>query len=559
MSSEIAAYSSLSFPLFPSKEVSPILGTSALPQDEEHDRLTEYLGSMSAEEYAQKEKALLWKVDLKLIPWMTLLFTLSFLDRTNVGTARLAGLTKDLHMSQHQFNIASTVFFVTYVAFEIPSNLVLKKFRPSRWIPTIVIVWAIIQICMGLVRTYGQLLALRLLLGLFEAGLFPGMSFFLSYWYQRKEASKRISLFFAGAVMAGAFGGILGYGFSRMNGVGGKSGWSWIFIMEGLITLLAGVASPWLVQDWPDQKTKFLDPLEKRMILARLKADTGLASQGTFSRKIVKRAVSDWKTWLFMLMYIGAAMPVYAQSIFTPTIIASLGKWSAPQSLLLSTPPYVFAFITTMVTAYFSDKMGKRAVFLMFWSFMGVVGYILLITIPFSRPGALYFAVFLTIGSAAPCTATTIVFAAGNFGNHYKKAVSLGMMFSLGNSGGIVASQIYQAKYAPKYITPHSITLAFCAMVGICSIILYIGLKRENDRREAKYGPVPTDNSFGPSFSIEGSDGDAPGVMARQRGMSTWQEDLIDQKYLERWGLTELSEEEILDLGDDHPAFRFAL
>lgn len=121
--------------------------------------------------------------------------------------------------------------------------------------------------------------------------------------------------------------------------------------------------------------------------------------------------------------------------------LQSLGKWSTPQSLLLSTPPYVFAFITTMVTAYFSDRTGKRAVFLIFWSFMAVVGYILLITIPLSRPGGLYFAVFLTIGSIAPCIATTIVFAAGNFGNHYKKAVSMGMVFSLGNSGGIVASQ----------------------------------------------------------------------------------------------------------------------
>jgi hypothetical protein len=226
-----------------------------------------------------------------------------------------------------------------------------------------------------------------------------------------------------------------------MNGIGGKSGWSWIFIIEGLITLLAGLASPWLVYDSPDQSPKFLTPFERQMVIERLKADTGLASQGTFNMRVVMRAVLDWKTWLFMLAYIGAVTPVYAQSIFTPTIIASLGKWSIPQSLLLSTPPYAFAFVTTMVTAYYSDHTGKRAVFLMGWSLLGIVGYILLITIPLSRSGGLYFAVFLTIGSAAPCVATTIVFAASNFGNHYKKAVAMGMVFSLGNSGGIVASQ----------------------------------------------------------------------------------------------------------------------
>lgn len=106
-----------------------------------------------------------------------------------------------------------------------------------------------------------------------------------------------------------------------MNGVGGKAGWSWIFIIEGLLTLVAGLASPWLVQDWPDQKTKFLTPLEKQMVLERLKADTGLASQGTFNMGVVKRAALDWKTWLFMFAYIGVAMPIYSQSIFTPTII----------------------------------------------------------------------------------------------------------------------------------------------------------------------------------------------------------------------------------------------
>ncbi|KAJ9106423.1 hypothetical protein QFC21_001569 [Naganishia friedmannii] len=542
MSSDIAPDSSPASLAYSSKGASPVAIPSVPPQDEKYDAVEEQLRNMSAEEYAEREKNLLWKIDRRLVPWMTVLFTLSFLDRTNVGTARLSGLTRDLHMSQNQFNIASTVFFVTYVVFEIPSNLVLKKFRPSRWIPAIVVVWAIIQICMGLVETYGQLLALRLLLGLFEAGLFPGMSFFLSYWYQRKEASKRISLFFAGAVMAGAFG---------MDGIGGKSGWSWIFIMEGLITLIAGLISPWLVHDWPDQRTRFLDPLEKRIVLTRLKADTGLASQGTFNWKVVKRAVLDWKTWLFMLTYIGAAMPVYAQSIFTPTIIASLGKWTTPQSLLLSTPPYVFAFVTTMVTAYFSDKTGKRAAFLMFWSVMGVIGYILLITIPRSHPGALYFAVFLTIGSAAPCTATTIVFAAGNFGNHYKKAVSLGMMFSLGNSGGIVASQIYQVKYAPRYITSHAVSLAFMAMVGVCAAILYFGLKRENNRRETRYGPVLDDHGY--------TDGVNSGLKRTQGVLSTWQQDLEDEEYLARWGLTGMSKEEILDLGDDHPSFRYAL
>ena len=257
--------------------------------------LAEEIAAMSPEEYEAADKKLLAKLDRNLVPWMTwvhpillslwtvlvsvychgcvlgsiqeliichsLLFTMSFLDRINIGTAKLAGLTTDLNLTSLQYNTASMsklncystalaclrrrelhitkiwrpflpVFFVSYVALEVPSNLVLKKFRPSRWIPLIMIVWSLFQIfskflailvsrsswtsintkllLVGFVTNYGQLLAMRFCLGMAESGLFPGISFFLSGWYRRKEASKRISLFFAGAVLAGAFGGIFG-------------------------------------------------------------------------------------------------------------------------------------------------------------------------------------------------------------------------------------------------------------------------------------------------------------------------------------------------------------
>lgn len=290
--------------------------------------------------------------------------------------------------------------------------------------------------------------------------------------------------------MAGAFGGILGCelgrtshrcheqsadefgmfpfvdGLSKMEGIGGLAGWSWIFIIEGLLTFVIGCISPWMLEDWPD-RARFLTPLEREFVLTRLKDDTGLASQGDFNWKVVRRAAADWKTWTLMFMYIGVAAPLYGQSIFTPTIIAALGTWTRPQSLLLSTPPYVLAFIATMVTAWLSDKYQKRGIVLMFWSFIAIIGYVLLLTIPLKHSGALYFAVFVTIGAIAPALAGTIVWAGNTFGNHYKKATSMGMIFSLGNSGGIVASQIYRTNMAPRYLPAHGITLGFCAVSQI--------------------------------------------------------------------------------------------
>jgi MFS family permease len=171
--------------------------------------------------------------------------------------------------------------------------------------------WSLFQISMGFVTTYGQLLAIRFCLGLFESGLFPGLNFFLTGWYRRDELNKRAAIFFAGAVLAGAFGGIFGYAWSRMAGLGGREGWSWIFIMEGILTFIVAVASFWMIHDWPDQ-AKFLTPLERELVLVRLKQEQGLAGEGHLSWSIVKKALKDWKVYCLMLMYLGAAEPLYS-------------------------------------------------------------------------------------------------------------------------------------------------------------------------------------------------------------------------------------------------------
>nr|AOR51673.1 MFS transporter [Phaffia rhodozyma] len=489
------------------------------------------LSQAEQDEASRIDKALVWKIDRTLVPFLTLLFLMSFLDRINIGVAKLAGLSTDLKLTSLQYTIASTIFFVSYVAFEIPSNLVLKKFRPSRWIPFIMVLWAITQTMMGLVKNYHQLLALRFLLGLFESGLFPGISMYLGMWYKRREQSLRIALFFSAATLAGAFGGILGWAIAKMAGVGGKNGWSWIFIIEGLMTFVIACIAPFFVHDFPEQ-AKFLTEEERKLVLDRLHLDTGVANAGTFSWQRVKDALTDYKTWLFMLIYIGCAEPIYSQSLFSPTVVASLGRWTTSQSLLLTVPPYVLAFFTTVATAILSDRYGNRGYFMMFWSSLALIGYIILVTVPIHHPGVLYFAIFLTVASIAPQIAITITWTSNNFGNHYKKAMAMGMVFSLGNSGGIVSSQVYRPKDTPSFKLGHGVTLGFCAMGFICSTIVHLLMKRENKRRDELYGLPPT-----PLRSGEVHDADT----------------------LQRLGLNDKSEEEIIAMGDKRPDFRYIL
>lgn len=146
------------------------------------------------------------------------------------GNAKIQGLQKDLHMTNGQYNATLTIFFVSYALFEPLTNILLKRLRPRIFIPVTMILWGIVMTCMGLVKNFSDLMAARWFLGLTEAGLFPGISYYLSCWYRRSEFGIRIAIFFSSAAVAGSFGGLLAAAISKMHGIGGKPGWAWIFV-----------------------------------------------------------------------------------------------------------------------------------------------------------------------------------------------------------------------------------------------------------------------------------------------------------------------------------------
>ena len=181
---------------------------------------------------AREEKALLRKIDRTLLPAVSVLYLLSFLDRSNVANARIEGLTTDLgNMTGDQYLTGLTLYFVGYVLFEIPCNIMLKRTSPRLWLPTLTLAWGVVSTLQGVVQNRQGFYAVRFFLGATESGLFPGVVFYLSMWYRRNEQQYRVALFFSAASLAGAFGGILAYGIAFMKGVGGLNGWRWIFIL----------------------------------------------------------------------------------------------------------------------------------------------------------------------------------------------------------------------------------------------------------------------------------------------------------------------------------------
>lgn len=178
------------------------------------------------------------KVDLWLIPWLCLLYLLSFLDRTNIGNARLAGMENDIGMGGTDYNMTLTIFFISYALVEPLTNILLKRFGPRIFFTSIILSWGLIMTLMGLVKSFSGLMAARWFLGMAEAGLFPGVNYYLSCWYKRSELGIRAAMFFSAAALAGSFGGLLAAAIAQMDGIAGLDGWAWIFIIEYALSLL---------------------------------------------------------------------------------------------------------------------------------------------------------------------------------------------------------------------------------------------------------------------------------------------------------------------------------
>jgi len=422
------------------------------------------------------------KIDLRLLPFLALLYLLSFLDRTNIGNARLAGLEKSLHMKGLDYNIALAIFFPFYVLAEIPSNMMMKRTRPALWIPFIMVVWGICTTLLGVVKNYHGLLAARAALGLAEGGLFPGVTFYITMWYRRHECGLRLAIFFSAATCAGAFGGLLARGIIEMEGVGGLPGWAWIFILEGLLTFFVAIVAFFYMNDYP-QTAKFLNDAEKKEISRRLEEDrSSLADE--YGTKYFFDALKDWKIYVHMFITIGIYTPLYSFSLFLPTIVKTLG-YTNNQAQLMSVPPYIVACFCCITGGYFADRFRTRGVFMIGFTLTAMLGVILQVVS--NNPHTKYAGVFLFACGIYPNVPQGVAWNGNNIGGSTKRGVGIAMHVGFGNLGGILASFVYLKKDSPKFHTGHFILLGLMSMSLLLQVFMTIYLRRENARRDAEY------------------------------------------------------------------------
>lgn len=307
-----------------------------------------------------------------------------------------------------------------------------------------------------------------------------GANYYLSCWYKRSELGIRTATFFAMAAIAGSFGGLLAAAISLMDDIGGRPGWAWIFILEGIVTVIAGVASWWMVFDWPDT-ARFLSPDERFRVQRRLAADNQTHTSEEYDKRHIKAALTDWRTYAYAVVWMGNLCPLYSFSLFLPTIIEGLGH-TGTRAQLLTVPPYVVAAILTIVVGYLADRTRQRGLFNMGCVTLAATGFIMLIST--ANHNVQYAGTFLAAAGIYPTIPNSLSWAANNFEGVYKRGVVIGTIVGWGNLNGVVSSNIYLKSESPRFYTGHAVVLSWqiCFLFG-ASLFLYIMLGRENKKR----------------------------------------------------------------------------
>lgn len=340
--------------------------------------------------------------------------------------------------------------------------------------------------CQGFVKNKGGLIACRFFLGVFEAGFVPGCAYLMSMYYRRHDFQKRFSFFWVAGLVAGAFGGLLAFALYHMSGLSGYSGWRWIFIIEGLLSIAASISAKFLIADWPED-AKFLTAEEKKILQQIQLADVGGgAEMNRLDKTAWKRILTDWKLLVGSMIYIGITVSGYATALFIPSIVASLG-YSGIQAQIHSIPIWIVASIVTLGVSIATDRLKHRYGFIMFGVIFASIGYIILLCQgPLHSglsPHVRYMAVFFVTAGCYIVQPVAIVWMANNLSGHYKRAIGLAIQVGVGNIGGIIASNIFVSTQAPRYFVGYGVALAMLLFSGIMSTVFAIGLTVENKRR----------------------------------------------------------------------------
>ncbi|KAH9813292.1 major facilitator superfamily domain-containing protein [Melampsora americana] len=437
------------------------------------------------------------KIDLNTLPGVTLLYLACYIDRSNIGNAKVAGLVNDLGLTPSQFSIALSVLCV----------------GAKIWLPLLVFCWGALTILAAFMTNLTTLIVVRLFLGLFEGGLLPGIVMFLSTLYKPEELQLRVGIAFAGASASGALGGLIAFGIqTKMDGVGGKPAWAWIFILEGLATILIAFFGWWYISS-SLQSASYLSDDERDFAVNRLRVSKTSSmidlSEGVkekekkvfeelsseesshlqtdlendsqlekFEWSEVFRAFLDPQVWLMGLAGTSIAIPLMSLGFYLPTLVGKLGHTGA-HAQLYSAYPYMSACVLVVISAFLADKWHIRGPIVLALTPISIAGYVILIMA--KDPHTLYGAFFLILAGAYPSVPCFLSIIPNNTSGITKRATSVAMQVMLSAVAGLIAPFIYPE--GVPIVTGHKIALCLFCLAWILTAVNIIYCKVENSAR----------------------------------------------------------------------------
>ncbi|KAK4654497.1 hypothetical protein QC762_403310 [Podospora pseudocomata] len=433
----------------------------------------------------EAERRLRWKLDLMIVPTVALLYLFCFIDRANIGNARIAGLEKDLNLTGYDYNGLLSVFYISYIVFEIPSNIGCKYFGPGWFIPTISLGFGGLSIAMAFVNNFAQAAAVRFLLGAFEAGMLPGIAYYLSRWYRRSELTFRLGLYIVMAPMAGAFGGLLASGILQLESFGSLTTWRMIFAIEGVITCVLALISYITLTDRPET-ARWLTQAEKDLAILRIKSERVGTTEVLDKMDVKKlmRGILNPVTLSTSFIFLLNNITVQGVSFFAPTIVRSIypGK-STVMTQLLTVPPYVVGGFFTLLLPAISWKMDRRQIIIMSCAPLVIVGFIIFLAT--TNTEARYAAIFLLSSSIFALGPMTNSQVSANVVSDTARSSAIGMNVMCGNIGGLVSTWSFLPTDGPNYPIGNGLNLAAISTIFIVATAMLFWMKKDNKRREA--------------------------------------------------------------------------
>jgi MFS family permease len=411
-------------------------------------------------------------------------------------------------MTNLQYIIALMVFLIAYTIFEVPSNYLLKRLKPSTWLAFLMFAWSAVTMGLGGSHSFATVTALRFLLGMFEAGLFPGLIYYVTFWYRTyaehprhtghsncylgtEERSLRVALIIASAALAGAFGGALAYGIGHMNQTSGLSGWRWLFILEGLFSILFSAFVFFFLPDYPET-AKWLSPEQKVLAAERLKGAEGSHGDGGhLTWQEAKATLKEWRLYahyavrtafvaaiwklLTFQVYFGISTPYSSLSLFTPTITAGLG-YDGLLAQLMTVPPYAVAYVVTVLVAWSADHFNARGIHSAIFATIGALGFLASAVLPPDSYQERYGCLIVATSGAFACIPPLLGWLSSNLFGTGAVGLAIALNISFGAPGQIVGVWIYKADEKERgYPTGHwtNAALLFFVAVGSMGLVFY--------------------------------------------------------------------------------------